>query len=1643
MGILGSEASTATLTFVIADVRGYTRFTRERGDAAAATLAKKFADLSRDAVEARGGRVLELRGDEALAVFESPAQAVRAALEFQATCAEESRSDPDLPLPVGIGIDSGEAVPVEEGYRGRALNMAARLCSGAAAGEVLVTRGVADEADLSPAEAIFAERGPRSFKGFEHDVDVIEASFEQPPITDPLPERRPEAATLPPELDPLTPLVDREHEMRWLRGTWRSVRRGRGRVLFVSGPAQIGKTRLAAEIAAHVRAGGGSVRYAGPGGAGTAMALAALREASTSTLPTLLVLDDIDVAGPQVADAIAKARPDAEGRPLMILGFLRSVDASPALADLVHAVDERGDGHRALSPLDADGVRDIVRLYVGDAVPDVPLESMVRSSEGVPGRVHEVASDWARSEATRRLEAAAEYLAAGRRLRATDLEFANNVIGLKLGRLYSVEGRNPRRELGDLCPYKGLASFEENDWASFFGRERLVGELAARTVQVGVLGVVGASGSGKSSLVAAGLLPSLGAGLLPGSDRWIHAVMRPGDRPMAALASALVVVDRSIEDADDPLAAAVSTIEQPARIVLVVDQFEEAFTMCESEAERARFIASLAATGHTSPDRCVVVLTIRSDYYGHIAPYPDLAEILAENHVLIGPMSRDELRRAIELPGRRVGLRVEEALVDALVEEVADEPGGLPLLSTALVELWQARQDGWIRMDAHERTGGVKGAVARLAETAYGQLTGVERDAVRRIMLRLVVSDGETVARRRAFLDEFDPARDAVAQRVIMQLARDRLLTLGDGTVEIAHEALLREWPRLRRWLEEDQQGRQVRQQLGDAARHWGSGGRDASELFRGARLSATLDWASTHPGELNELERDFIADSRRASEHEAERQRRTNRRLRGLLAGVAAFLVIALVAGALALVQRASAQREATRAEAQRLGAQALVADDLDLSLLLAREGVNLDDSLATRSNLLAALLRSPAAIGIARPLPGRLLRVHAIPGTASVVVSNNADEFAVVDTTTRTVTDRFTSAFATVSADGTRIGLVDPDGAVRIREVGSADTQTVGKLPTAAVQFFTIEPTFTPDLAKVVAGYFPGPGEPSRMELFDATTLRSVGRRGSPDGLSFANAIVSSDGRYVATTMSEGEFGEPVSSIYVWRTEDLSAPVRLIRTEDPAGFAAAFSHDGRSLAIGLVDGSVGIVDLRTGRQRVMNGRHNAAIQGLAFSPDDATLVSAGDDEQILVWDVPTGALRETLTGHNGRVLTPAFSADGRTLSTVSLDGTLMMWDLSGTRRLGRSFPASEGVEGPIQTYLAVAPDGERLAIPSAGGGVVIRDAASLDTVRTIRTGTGDVLTAAFSPDGELLATETHLFATEPGGADRYRVALWDARSGEPLADLTGPPLEVELGPDEAFPNDVEALAFSPDGTLLAGGDDAGHVYLWDAASHRVVGDPIEVPPDPQVEINGVLGVAFSHDGSMLAAAHGQNASVWRLPERELLFTVNVDEGYGRSKAVAFSADDRILATGGGTGVVRFWEAATGAADGGASGHAVPANACWIESLEFSPDGRTLLTSGCDGSARLFDASSRQEIGSPLQGPGNESNSAVFSPDGSRIFVAYRSGIGFVWNVTLGAWKEQACTVAGRNLTRAEWERYLPERPYELVCPGIPSAGA
>ena len=316
----------------------------------------------------------------------------------------------------------------------------------------------------------------------------------------------------------------------------------------------------------------------------------------------------------------------------------------------------------------------------------------------MPLAVHEVVAEWLRAEARRRLGEAALRAAAGRQeLRAAQADLTSSVVDLQraLGRVQAGSAAGER-----VCPFKGLASFDVADADSFFGREQLVAELVARLPGATLLGVVGPSGSGKSSIVRAGLSAALGTGALPGSENWVQVVIRPGDHPLDELARA-------------------RRGREGSRLLLVVDQLEEVFTLCRDEGERLLF---LDAVTRPAPHETVVV-AVRADFYGRFAALPRLASQLAENHVLVGPMKAEDLRRAIELPSRRAGLRVEPALVDALVVDVVDEPGGLPLLSTALVELWQHRDGRTLRLDAYRESGGVRGAVARIAEEAYKGFT--------------------------------------------------------------------------------------------------------------------------------------------------------------------------------------------------------------------------------------------------------------------------------------------------------------------------------------------------------------------------------------------------------------------------------------------------------------------------------------------------------------------------------------------------------------------------------------------------------------------------------------------------------------------------------------------------------------------------------------------------------------------------------------------------------------------------------------------------------------------------------------------------------------------------------------------------------
>ena len=1195
----------------------------------------------------------------------------------------------------------------------------------------------------------------------------------------------------------------------------------------------------------------------------------------------------------------------------------------------------------------------------------------------------------------------ADALAAYREARATLVDQIGVEPGPELRRLHEAILRHDSSlshaasqapALGDgrvvVCPFKGLAWFDVEDAGVFFGRELLVSALVARLASASLLGVVGASGSGKSSLLRAGLLASLEQGALPGSERWPIALLRPGEYPLRAL-------ERARAQARDG-----------KRLIVAIDQFEEVFTACGEELERAAFIDALVACARDERRRTLVLVALRADFYGRCAGYPELAALLSANHVLVGPMRRDELRRAIELPARRAGLTVDSDVVDALIADLEGEAGGLPLLSTALLELWQRRDGRRLRMSAYEQTGGVRGAIARLAENAYARLDPAQRETARRILLRLADhGDGESAVRRRVELAELDTERDERVAEVLTVLAGDRLVTIGEGAVEVAHEALLREWPRLRSWLEQDSAGRRLHQYLRAAAREWDAGGRDPGELYRGARLAAALEWSAAHGSELNASERTFLDAGRAASE-------RSQRRLRAVLAGVAVLLVLSIVAGVVALEQRGTAREQAVTADAQRLGARALVEDDLDRALLLARQGVALDDSAQTRGNLLAALQRAPAAIGIMHGHGDALRGIAISPDGGSVAVAGGGEVRFFDAGTYKQIGEpvRGTGQLESVaySPDG-RTVAIGGDHIVWLIDAGTRE-----KLAETAIEGLAARVAFTSDGSQLVVLFTPGDiqglgGRDAQITIRNASTLEPIGRSITPHafvgayvGYYFAppQFALTADDRILVTASEDGELARwDLRSRRKTRTERVTSGLH----------AVALSPDGLNAAIGSEHG-LQFVDLRSGSVRTTTGGLTGNPNWILFSPDGRTLVSTSLDKTATLWDVESATPLQTLRGHSNSVQQPVFSPDGRTLYTVSHDGTAIAWDLRGDRRLGRPFTFTHDrkFSGDYDGHPGeFSPDGRLIAIGLKHGGIALWDARELAPVGPPLLETdGEVKTLAFSPDGRTLAAAT------AGGS----LTLWDVDS---RSLLHGP-----LSAGGGFL--LVGIGFSPDGARLAAASECC-VQVWDVATGTGRGE---------IAYGSMHDLAFSADGTMIASARPSlgGAEVWDVATHTSIASIDgtpqpLDNLSVNDLSVALSPDGRTLAVGGFGNVVRLWDVRSRKLirelDQGGNG---------AFTLEFSPDGRTLAISGFEPVASLWDVATGTQIGPQLTA-GDRRTMIDLSPDGRRLLETHGNGQGAVWDVDPASWARRACTLANRTLTREEWNEFVPGRPYKPAC--------
>jgi WD40 repeat protein/class 3 adenylate cyclase len=1132
------------------------------------------------------------------------------------------------------------------------------------------------------------------------------------------------------------------------------------------------------------------------------------------------------------------------------------------------------------------------------------------------------------------------------------------------------------------CPYRGLEAFEAADRRFFFGREDVVAELTARLAPGSLLAVVGASGSGKSSVLRAGLVGAAQDGPLAGVTG--EALCTPGPSPPVDMPG------------------------QPGGL-LVVDQLEELFTLTTDPAKRQAFVDALLV--HPGP----VVVGIRADFYGRLSTHPQLARAVATNQILLGPMNADELRRTITEPARGAGLRLEAGLVDLILRDVAGEPGALPLLSHALRATWELRDGRTLTVEGYRDTGGVSSAIARTADRIVQTTPHELHPLLRSVFLRLTeISGGVEDTRRRVDVDELVPqgGSTTAVNAMLSQLADARLITLREGTAEVAHEALIREWPALRAWLEEDHEGLRLHRRLGDAARLWATGGHEPSDLYRGTRLDAAREWAENKPEALNATERAFLdaslelADRERADQaHQVKTQTRANRRLRRLLTGVAIALVVALVAGTFALVQRNRADDATQRATVGRLVAESGLLRDRDrsLSALLAVAANRLDDNAATRGALQKELLADPRLRGTlaVRSGPSELLE-YTPDGTELLVRTRD-----------------------TVEVFDARRGRLSGPPVPVPRGYGLAISPD-GKL------FATV-------------------GDHGRVGVFDVRSRREVGapmRATAP----VSAVAFSPDGSMLAVaTVATGRYGDPTpvpteQTVQLW---DVATRRRLpvaLGGRTASVRTVAFSPDGGLLATGGNDHFVVLHDPRTGATVGAPLSIDSGVYHLAFSPDSSRLAVATEGQNAFVFDVRTGLQAGSLDA--GVLPAVAFSPDGSRLVTSSLGtNTTIVWDAATFTRVGTPMvPGGLGV--------AFRPHTHQFAIGGVSPIVTVWDPEGEPMITRRIPGTPRFECCGYSPDGKVLAV-----------ADLNAVTLYDARTLQPLGPplpapggttlpLAGPnPAATKFSPDGArlavARTSVEffdaatlgrvgasvplgslavSVGFSPDGKMLAVGGSEGDLYLVDVASGARRG--------PLPGLSGlVVNETFSSDGRRLVATTIGQAVVYDHLRRAAPRLTPLPGNPKPVSAARFSPDGSLLATGSLDGRLELRDGRTLRP----LGPSILTNQPVVIGIGFSRDGRLLAVADSQSTVRLVDVASRQPIGDPFVGAGRSGPAQSFRPDGRVLALSGPDGFALV-TLDFAEWRADVCRLAGRNLTPAESREYLgTDGPRVDACPGYP----
>ncbi|NJP92377.1 hypothetical protein HCN51_23390 [Nonomuraea sp. FMUSA5-5] len=1165
----------------------------------------------------------------------------------------------------------------------------------------------------------------------------------------------------------------------------------------------------------------------------------------------------------------------------------------------------------------------------------------------------------------------------------------------------------------EICPYQGLAPFEQGAAELFFGRTRATRDLLERlgrrlAGRGAVLLVSGASGVGKSSLLRAGLLPAVAKGEL---GAWRCLLTTPTATPFRTLAEvwakefggdAETVAERLRDDPRRLLPGG------DDRLLLVADQFEELFTLVADERERQTYVAALhALTG--GPHGAAVVVGVRADHWDRCAAYPRFAEAIQDGQVIVEPMTEADLRLAITGPAAAAGLKIEPGLVETILAELraglgaGDRPlpGALPLLSQALRNTWERRADGTLTLRGYEESGGVRDSVRRTADEVLERLPPEDRKAALRIFRRLtLITAGGQVARRAARLAELHAAASAHTEQrreqvgaLLSAFADRRLLTLHVDSAEIAHDALLTAWPALRQWLEPDLAAQAVYDRLVEAAAQWDGNHRDPAFLYRGARLLAVQDsrprWerdpdSFPPPGPVVES---FVAASTREV-------RRAGRRRRLAVAGLAMVSVLALAAAAIAVNAADEAGRQRRVALSRQLAAQSEVTGDVALSSVLAVAAWNLAQTDEARNRLLSAATSTGRG-----KLTGHTRGVTSLAFSAdgSTVATGGADGTARLwDTATR----------RQLGAPITRARFECSDVEVAL----SPDGRTLATACLSTVRFYDVATRrrlgpdvkqeevvsaleFSPDGRTLVTGDFRGV-----VRQWDAATHRPRGpAMGRPDhGPELASivqrVVFTRDGRTLAVARGR--------AVRLWdaaTSRPLGGPIA--RQSKPL-LDIAFSPDARTLATVGFDNGAGLWDVASGERKAVIKDSIYGFYSVAFSPDGTRIATGGRSGRTVLWDTASRQRVLALQDNPMSVRRVAFSADGKLLAAASDDGVVRLADPQVHLQIGRPVPAENAV--------ALSPDGRILATGGPGRNdpaVHLYDAATqrpLGPPLRAPGARGAVIKIAFAPDGRTLLTSA---------MDGLRV--WDLASRRVLAH------------DRTFDGLAE---FSPDGRFAAVQHE-GAIAFWDVATRREFGPRIRVADHTDV----ITGLAISPDGRTLASAgFDSRVRLFDVATRRQIEGTPPAVAGGLVNDLAFSPDGATLAFTAADDAVRLWDVRLRRTNGVAL---VPEDDA-PNALAFSRNGQVLATGLQSGDVLLWDLRTHRPLGDPMTGHTRGVVALAYAPDGTAVATVSGDGTARLWHTgTPADLVAAACANAGRALGRGEWEMLIPEEEYRPTC--------